>query len=227
MFFALICSLLTISQNIINPLLTFHIPNIYNNTILNPLQSCLVKILRLIILNLAVTLIFYKLLSLVKTLCLKASMFRTLLSFTVNKFKNTLTFYYDIKFYKILRFINIKVHKSAKHKIIIYLLVFSIFNISDKNSHYNNNQYQHKITNNVITHNNKISLYYLLITKKLGYIVYSKNISNNKKAKSYNGNINYYKTLKYMQFNKSNSHFQRKNNDFLILHKQDMFQSQT
>ena len=70
-----------------------------------------------------------------------------------------------------------------------------------------------------------MALYYLLITYDIGYRVYSKNISKNKRAKCYNGNINNYNKLNFMQFNKSNSHFQNyinKLNQIIDKHKPDI-----
>ena len=101
-----------------------------------------------------------------------------------------------------------KIYKSTKRKLVMYLIIFTIFSNNANNLHYSNANYQQKYTNIFTTLNYRLELYYLFIIDNLGYRVYSKNISNNKKAKCYNGNINNNKILKYMQFNKSNSHFQ-------------------
>ena len=102
-----------------------------------------------------------------------------------------------------------RIRKSTKIRLTIYFVIFSIFRNVPNNVQYFTNDYQFNYTNVLKPTNNTSELYYLFINFNIGYKVYSKNMSNNKKAKSYNGNINYNnKMIKYMQFNKSNSHFQ-------------------
>ena len=102
-----------------------------------------------------------------------------------------------------------KIYKSTKLRLTMYLVVYSILSNYQNSLHYSNANRQYNCPNITKLPNNRQQLYYLFIINNLGYIVYSKNISNNKKAKSYNGNIKYNtKMIKYMQFNKSNSHFQ-------------------
>ena len=118
-----------------------------------------------------------------------------------------------------------KIYKSTKIKIAMYLIIYTIFSNQPSNIHFCNAGGHYNYPDVSTPTNTRLQLYYLLTIDNLGYIVYSKNMSNNKQAKSYNGNINNNKIIKYMQFNKSNSHFQNfktKLNQILVENKPDI-----
>ena len=143
----------------------------------------------------------------------------------VNKYlTNTLLFFKQIIFhltnnllYPYFRFNTIlspitcrlRLKKSLNIKLAVYLVIYSIFSYQP-NSLNNCHANHHYRNQNVLkATNSRHELYYLFIVNNPKCRVYSKNISTNKKAKIYNGNINNNnKILKFMQFNKSNSHFQ-------------------